>query len=238
MVHPEYRKWIFWIGPLSDSFELVLTGKWVPHPYVESALLVFALGAKGGYSLIRAGTLNPYRMRGRFPRTKDILRPLTKGDNKLALTKNTIRRSSIAAILLATLFTLCRFYGQAPSAKPAGAQTRLALQQAISKMNGDSLKVSVVEVTYEPGASSARHSHPCPVIGYVLEGVLRSQVQGQPAALYKAGETFYEPANGVHEISANASTTQRARFVAYFLCDHDTPLSVAAAASEQQKEHQ
>ena len=52
------------------------------------------------------------------------------------------------------------------------------------------------------------HSHPCPVIGYVLEGALRTQVKGRPEAIYKTGESFYEAPNSVHGIS---STTRRAR---------------------------
>jgi quercetin dioxygenase-like cupin family protein len=95
-------------------------------------------------------------------------------------------------------------------------------------MDGDHLKATLVEVNYGPGESSKAHSHPCPVIGYVLEGEIRSQVKGEPEAIYKAGESFYEPPNGVHLISGNASQTQPARLLAYFLCDHDAPLSTAA----------
>jgi hypothetical protein len=34
--------------------------------------------------------------------------------------------------------------------------------------------------------------------------------------------------NGVHAVSANASATKPARFLAYFTCDHETPLTVPA----------
>jgi len=93
-------------------------------------------------------------------------------------------------------------------------------------MKGDSLKITVVEVTYAPGAASPPHTHPCPVVGYVASGAVRSQVKGEPESVYTAGESFFEPANGVHVVSANASRTQPAKFVAYFLCDHETKLSV------------
>jgi len=86
-------------------------------------------------------------------------------------------------------------------------------------LNGEQLSVTVVEVNYGPGESSTPHSHPCPVIGYVLEGALRTQVKGEPLAIYKAGETFYEAPNGVHLVSANASDKERARLLAYFVCD-------------------
>jgi quercetin dioxygenase-like cupin family protein len=104
---------------------------------------------------------------------------------------------------------------------------RVVLSRALPLMKGDKLKVTVVEVTYPPGRSSPPHSHPCPVVGYVVSGAIRSQVKGEPEAVYKSGESFFEAANGVHLISANASSTEPAKFVAYFLCDHETELSVA-----------
>lgn len=85
----------------------------------------------------------------------------------------------------------------------------------------------MVEVTYGPGESSTPHRHPCAVIGYVLEGAVRMQVKGEPQATYKPGDSFYEAPNGIHLVSANASDKERAKFLAYFVCDHQTPLSVA-----------
>jgi len=60
----------------------------------------------------------------------------------------------------------------------------------------------------------------------VLEGAIRTQVKGESDAIYHAGQTFYEPPNGVHQVSANASTTEPARLLALFTCDHEAPLSV------------
>lgn len=107
-------------------------------------------------------------------------------------------------------------------------RAHIVLTQALAKMDGEHLKATLVEVNYEPGESSEPHSHPCPVIGYVVAGSLRTQVRGENEAVYKAGESFYEAANGVHVVSANASQTEPARLIAYFVCDHDAPLSVAA----------
>jgi quercetin dioxygenase-like cupin family protein len=109
-----------------------------------------------------------------------------------------------------------------------GANAHVVSSHALPELDGSHLKVTVVEVSYGPGGSSAPHSHPCPVIGYVLEGALRMQVKGEPETVYKAGETFYEAPNGVHLISANASDKVPARFIVNFVCDRDTPLSVPA----------
>ncbi len=106
-------------------------------------------------------------------------------------------------------------------------RARIVLTEAFPKMDGERLKATLVEVNYGPGESSEPHSHPCPVIGYVVAGELRTQVRGEKEAVYRAGESFYEPANGVHAVSANASQTEPAKLLAYFVCDHDAALSVA-----------
>ena len=108
-------------------------------------------------------------------------------------------------------------------------RARVVLTEAFPKLDGEHLKATLVEVNYGPGESSEPHSHPCPVIGYVVAGALRTQVRGEKEAVYTAGESFYEPANGVHAVSANASQTEPAKLIAYFVCDHDTSLSVAAS---------
>ena len=103
---------------------------------------------------------------------------------------------------------------------------RQVIAQRMPELDGKNLTATIVEVSYPPGGASQAHSHPCAVIAYVVEGEIESQVQGQPAAVYKAGQTFYEPPNGVHAISRNASTTKPARLLAYFLCDKPGLLTV------------
>jgi len=136
-----------------------------------------------------------------------------------------------AAILWAVAATGCWAWAQAQSGTPqpgAKERARIAIAHVLPKMDGDHLKATVVEVNYGPGESSPPHSHPCAVLGYVMEGEIRSQVKGEQETVYKAGESFYEPPNGVHLVSGNASQTQPARLLAYFVCDHDAPLSTAA----------
>lgn len=117
--------------------------------------------------------------------------------------------------------------GNATPGQTKETAIRVAFSRPLPVMKGNRLKVTVLEVAYAPGAASSPHSHPCPVIGYVVSGAVRMQLKREPEAVYKAGESFFEPANGVHLISANASSTEPAKFIAYFLCDHETELSVA-----------
>jgi quercetin dioxygenase-like cupin family protein len=104
-------------------------------------------------------------------------------------------------------------------------RARVVASTPLPPLNGSRLRAILVEVHYGPGESSKPHAHPCPVIGYVAEGTLRTRVKGESEALYRAGETFYEPPNGIHLVSANASSTEPAKLLAYFLCDGDQPLS-------------
>ena len=99
------------------------------------------------------------------------------------------------------------------------------LSQVLPKLDGEHVKVFLVEVNYGPGEASKPHTHGCAVVGYIVAGALRTQVKGEAEKTYHAGESFYEAPNGIHQVSANASSTEPAKFVAYMICDHDTPLS-------------
>jgi quercetin dioxygenase-like cupin family protein len=122
-----------------------------------------------------------------------------------------------------------------PGDNPASASStpepaRVAFSHRLPPLDGSKLRATVVEVNYGPGEASTPHTHPCPVVGYVLEGDLRTQVAGGPVAVYHPGETFYEAPNGIHLVSANASTTEPTKFLAFFVCDNDQPLSSPAPA--------
>jgi quercetin dioxygenase-like cupin family protein len=119
-------------------------------------------------------------------------------------------------------------------AQHAGQRSvRTALTQRLPALDGNRLSVNLVEVAYGPDAASPAHSHPCPVIGYVIEGAIRSQVKGQPAVTYHAGESFYESPNGEHLVSANTSSTKPAKLLAIFVCDHTAPLSTPVTEGDQ-----
>ena len=57
------------------------------------------------------------------------------------------------------------------AARPATTgRARVVIVHALPRLNGNRLKATLLRVTYPPGESSAPHAHPCPVVGYVLEG--------------------------------------------------------------------
>jgi quercetin dioxygenase-like cupin family protein len=116
------------------------------------------------------------------------------------------------------------------------SQSRTVLSRSLPPMDGREIRVKIVDVTYPPGGANASHTHPCPVVGYVLQGALRMRVNEEPEAIYRSGDTFYERAGDIHRTSANASTTEPARFLAYFICDREVErLSVPAPAPKDEE---
>jgi quercetin dioxygenase-like cupin family protein len=103
-----------------------------------------------------------------------------------------------------------------------GQRVKVLLEQALAeKIDGQEAKVTLVEVEKAPGNVSAAHRHPGPVVGYVLEGELESQVEAQPLKTYRKGDVFYEPARALHAVSRNPSQTAPVRFLAFFVTAKD-----------------
>ena len=85
-----------------------------------------------------------------------------------------------------------------------------------------------VAVSYPPGVKSGAHHHAKSafITAYVISGAIRSQVEGEPARVYHAGDTWSEAPGAHHTISENASATESAELLAVFLLDTgDGPLT-------------
>ena len=126
------------------------------------------------------------------------------------------------AITAAAMVTLLA----SAAAQERASRSRTAFSGPLPPLDGRRLEATLVEVTYPPGGANPMHRHPCPVIGYVLDGAVRMQIQGQPERIFKPGETFFESPSDGHVVSANANPDAPARFLAYFVCDRTAPLSV------------
>ncbi|CAN7668600.1 cupin domain-containing protein [Pararhizobium sp. LjRoot235] len=104
--------------------------------------------------------------------------------------------------------------------RPAGKVT-VVFDRPLPNVPGKSMKGVLVE--YEPGGASPAHTHPDSAFIYatVLEGAIRSSVNGSPERVYNAGENFYEEPGSLHGVSANASDREPARLLAVFVLDTD-----------------
>lgn len=83
---------------------------------------------------------------------------------------------------------------------------------------------TMLTVEYAPGATDPAHRHDAHVFVYVLEGHVVMQVKNGPEVRLGPGQTFYESPNDVHVVGRNASTTERAKFLVFFVKKQGAPV--------------
>jgi quercetin dioxygenase-like cupin family protein len=110
-----------------------------------------------------------------------------------------------------------------PLAAQEGTVTPL-LSKAVAGVPGKEL--SMITVDYPPGALDQVHRHHAQAVVYVLEGSIVMQVKGQAPVTLGPGETFYEGPGDVHIVSKNASETESARFLVFFVKPKGSPILV------------
>ncbi len=86
----------------------------------------------------------------------------------------------------------------------------------------------MITVEYAPGATDAIHRHNAHVFVYVLEGSVVMQVRGGEEVTLVPGQTFYEGPQDVHVVGRNASKTEPAKFLVFFVKDKGVPSLVPA----------
>ena len=100
------------------------------------------------------------------------------------------------------------------------------MTQELAKM--DEQEGTLIMVEYAPGGSDAEHLHNAYAFVYVLEGALVMQVKGEKEVTVGPGQTFFESPKDVHTVSRNASTTEPARFLVFFVKQKGAPITVPA----------
>jgi quercetin dioxygenase-like cupin family protein len=114
------------------------------------------------------------------------------------------------------------------STKGQSTQTNAIFEHELPSIPLDHWNVTVTEVNYPAGGYSRPHRHLGFVIGYVLEGEVRFQLQGSPEKTYRTGQVFYEPPGSFHQVSANASNEHPARFLALVFAKPEAAKDTAA----------
>jgi quercetin dioxygenase-like cupin family protein len=95
-----------------------------------------------------------------------------------------------------------------------------AFSHPIANIPGKTL--SALVVNYAPGAKTPAHRHGQSfVVGYVLEGSIRSKVDNGQEIIYRAGESWTEKPGAYHAVSENGSSTEPAKLLAIFVADSD-----------------
>jgi len=74
-------------------------------------------------------------------------------------------------------------------------------------------------VDFPPRAYSAPHRHPGSVTAIVLQGSVRSQMEGGPAIIYRPGQTWSEAPYALHVLAENPDALKPAQLLAIFVTD-------------------
>jgi len=128
-----------------------------------------------------------------------------------------MKRLSLALLLLGTLVT------------PLFAQSAKVTPLVDKPLTGIPGKEGLmITVTFPPGASDIVHRHNAHVFVYVLEGKIIMQVRGGKPVTLGPGQTFYEAPNDIHVVGKNASSTEPAKFLVFFVKDKGAPVLVPA----------
>jgi quercetin dioxygenase-like cupin family protein len=98
----------------------------------------------------------------------------------------------------------------------------------------DGAEVMTVTVDLPPGdPGTPPHRHSGPVFGYVLDGEIVFELEGEPARVLRAGEPFWEPGGDViHYQAGNHLADRPSRFLAVMLCGPGEPMLTLVSEGE------
>lgn len=119
--------------------------------------------------------------------------------------------NKMASLLSLALSALLAF-----SSANAGTGTATTLMtKDLPDFPGKEGMVELVE--FAPGEVSQPHRHNADLFVYVLEGSVVTQVEGDDPLTVHAGGVFYKSPTDVHKVSRNASETQPAKLLVFYV---------------------
>ncbi len=99
------------------------------------------------------------------------------------------------------------------------------LQQALPNVKGKTFTSVIVD--FPPNARAMPHRHgQAFVYAYVLEGTVRSRLDGKPVRTYHQGENWVEEPGAHHVLTENTSPTERAKLLVVFVSNTGDKLKV------------
>ena len=139
-----------------------------------------------------------------------------------------ITAAAVAAVMLSAIAVRAH-----SAAEPTShSAVKELMRKDLVAMPGKEVVMSVIEVP--PGVSGKPHRHDAQVFVYVLEGKMIMQVKGGQPVTLGPGDTFYENPTDIHSVSANASQSKPAKFLAILIKDKGAPGSRPVAPADAQ----
>jgi quercetin dioxygenase-like cupin family protein len=134
--------------------------------------------------------------------------------------KMTRARGNGSLTLIATSIGLAMFTVAGASEAETVAPV---FQQSLPNIAGKTF--TVINVDFAPGTRAAPHRHgQAFVYAYVLQGAVRSQLEGQPAQTFTLGQSWSEAPGAHHVLTENASASESARLLVVFVADSGASL--------------
>jgi quercetin dioxygenase-like cupin family protein len=93
------------------------------------------------------------------------------------------------------------------------------LEEAIPSANPAIKLVRGARIRFAPRQIGGLHRHPVSVAGVVASGSFVFKKEGDVEKVIKTGDTFFEPAGVTIERFDNASSTEPAEIIAFYLTD-------------------
>jgi quercetin dioxygenase-like cupin family protein len=111
-----------------------------------------------------------------------------------------------------------------------GTVTRL-MTKDLPDVAGKEGMIEIVD--FAPGEASQPHRHNADLVVYVLEGTVITQVKGGKPQTVHAGEVFHESPTDLHIVSRNASETQPAKLLVFYVKAKGAPPTVLLGEGER-----
>jgi len=121
-------------------------------------------------------------------------------------------------------FAASEAFAQGSAATTANGVTRKVLSRTDGPASG--YETIIMDVTLDPGATVARHTHPGIESTYIMEGEIELPIQGRPTQILKAGEAFQVPPETPH--AGGKPTTAKTRLLINYIVEKGKPLATPA----------
>lgn len=109
-----------------------------------------------------------------------------------------------------------------PNSRPYPPLRREAILQAdLPSSDPPVSSIKGARIRFAPGQPTGLHRHPISTAGVVTQGIFVFQLEGQESRLLSKGEGFFEPSGQTVLRFDNASSSEEAEIVCFYLCGSD-----------------
>jgi quercetin dioxygenase-like cupin family protein len=116
---------------------------------------------------------------------------------------------------------------------PPGVEVITTMPAAADRIPAGA-EARTIRITLPPGDPGAPpHRHPGPIFGYVTEGEILFELEGEPARVLKAGDALFEPGGDViHLKGANNLADTQSQLVVTMFAPAGTPVLTLVTPEE------